>query len=172
MANAIDLEAADSMIFNVTGYQVPEPIVAGALGTTAGIEQMFMRREYMAQMSAAGSLLYSAMADRAPGVEALSVQMMRQMMGAPNPSLKPSVREIRQSIIEQLWDPNFYKNLGDNPATMAEKELYLKAYGLTMLYDMISKQEKISTAYAVETATLLETLQHSRAGFTSHAPLQ
>lgn len=181
LSNPIALAAMDSMIFNVTGYQVPEPIVSGALGTVAGIEQMFARREYIAQMSAAGSLLYSVVADSAPGKAAPEVQMMREMMNggqafsAGNPagaSDHPSVREIRQSIIEQLWDPNFYKNLGDNPSTMGEKELYLKAYGLVMLYDMISKQEKISTAYAIETAAMLENMQHSRAGFTSQVPVQ
>lgn len=179
--NPTEVNAMDSMLFNVTGYLVPEPIVSGALGTVAGIDQMFARREYMAQMSAAGSLLYAVVADRAPGPRlssgvaapgAQEIRTMRGMMGAPNPSGDPSVREVRQSIIEQLWDPNFYKNLGDNPSTMAQKELYLKAYGLVMLYDMISKQEKISTAYAIETAALLETLQHSRAGFTSQAPVQ
>ncbi len=47
-------------------------------------------------------------------------------------------------------------NLYDNPSTIAQKELYLKAYSLVMLYDMISKQEKISNAYAIETAAILE----------------
>ena len=90
----------------------------------------------------------------------------------PYASPTPSLREIRQSIIEQLWDPNFYKNLDDNPTTTAQKELYLKAYGLVMLYDMIEKQEKISNAYAIETAALLERAQHARNGFTAETPLQ
>ena len=90
---------------------------------------------------------------------------------ANGPDNAPSIREIRQSIIEQLWDPNFYKNLGDNPVTISQKELYLKAYGLSMLYDMISKQEKISTAYAIETGAILEAGQHSRYNFSRAAPV-
>jgi hypothetical protein len=172
MQNPVALQAMDSMMFNLTGYKVPDPIVSGALGTSYGIDQMFVRREYMAQMSAVGSLLYSVVADRAPGQPAKEVQMMRKLMGVQNPSATPSAREIRRSIIEQLWDPNYYKNLYDNPSTIAQKELYLKAYGLVMLYDMISKQEKISTAYAIETADILNRSMHSRAAFTSQAPVK
>ncbi len=169
-----------SLMFNVTGYMVPEPILSTALGTAPGIEQMFLRREYMAQMAAAGSLLYSVVADRAPGQKAPEVQLMRERMGVqstnpletPYASPTPSVREIRQSIIEQLWDPSYYQNLYDNPSTIAQKELYLKAYSLVMLYDMISKQEKISNAYAIETAAILENTEHSRNAFTSQAPVR
>jgi hypothetical protein len=172
MQNPVALQAMDSMMFNMTGYKVPDPIVSGAFGTSYGIDQIFVRREYMAQMSAVGSLLYSVVADRAPGEKAPEVQMMRKLMGVQNPSATPSVREIRRSIIEQLWDPNYYKNLYDNPSTIAQKELYLKAYGLVMLYDMISKQEKISTAYSIETADILNRAMHERAAFVSQTPLQ
>jgi hypothetical protein len=180
MTPQVAMEAMNSLIFNVTGYMVPDPIVTGAQGTSPGIDQLFIRREYMAQMSAVGSLLYSIVADRAPGQAAPDVQLMRESMGvqglnpteSPYASPTPSVREIRQSIIEQLWDPNYYKNLYDNPSTIAQKELYLKAYGLVMLYDMISKQEKISNAYAIETAVILNTSQHDRTNFSSNTPLQ
>ncbi len=84
----------------------------------------------------------------------------------------PASREVRRSIIEQLWDPSYYKNLYDNPSTIAQKELYLKAYGLVMLYDMISKQEKISNAYAIETANILNGSQYGRATTTASTPLQ
>ena len=161
----IALQALQSMMFNVTGFKVPDPIVSGAIDTSPGIDQIFVRREYMAQMSAVGSLLYSIVGDRIQGVKGPTgmndngdneATKMRKMMGIKYATDKPSVREVRQSIIEQLWDPNFYKNLGDSPAAISQKELYLRAYGLTMLYDIISKQEKISTAYAIETANLLK----------------
>jgi len=167
-----------SMMLNVTGYKIPDVILSGAIGTVPGMEQMFTRREYMAQMSAVGSLLYSIAADRMQGVKAQGQGItpsgpveMRTMMGVENAYPSPSLREIRQSVVEQLWDPSFYKNLGDDPATISEKELYLKAYGLTMLYDMISKQEKISTAYAVETAEILKEAQYSRVNAFKETPL-
>jgi len=161
-------DAMQSMMFNVTGYKVPDPILAGAIASEPGREQMFTRREYMARMSAVGSLLYSVVGDRIEGVQATEPSDLRKMMGI-GAYQYPSMRELRQSIIEQLWDPSFYKNLGDNPVTISQKELYLKAYGLTMLYDMISKQEKISTAYAIETAAILQETLDVKGNFSSEA---
>jgi hypothetical protein len=87
-------------------------------------------------------------------------------------NINPSLREIRASVIEQLWDPNYYKNLYDDPSTVAQKEVYLKAYGLMMLYDMISKQEKISNAYAVETANVLRHSAKILESASTNVPLQ
>jgi hypothetical protein len=93
-------------------------------------------------------------------------------MGVGNAALNPSVREIRESVIEQLWDPEYYKDLYDNPSTVLQKELYLKAYSLVMLNDIISKQEKISNAYAIETADMLQGMGAGRRVDLSLAPLK
>ena len=124
-------------------------------------------------MDAVGALAWSVVADRSPGKPAPEIKAIRQKSGAPEMLIsdKPSRREIRQAIIEQLWDPNYYKELFDNPNTISQKELYLKAYGLVMLSDMIEKQEKISTAYAIETANMLDRHDHSRQGAVSSAPV-
>lgn len=168
--NPVAWKAMQSMMFNVTGYKVPDLILARAVGTDPGIEQMFIRREYMARMSAVDSLLYSVVGDRMEGAPAPEPQQIRTMMGIASPTKNPSMRELRQSIIEQLWDPNFYKNLGNNPATISQKELFLKAYGLTMLYDMIAKQEKISTAYAIETAAMLKRTENVSGNLSNESP--
>jgi hypothetical protein len=151
-------EAVNQMLFNITGYAAPDPIVLTALPSSTGLPQMQMNREYLAQMDAAGALAYSVVAERAPGTLAPKIKEMRERRGIMDASDKPSSREIRESIVEQLWDPDYYKDLYDNPGTIAQKELYLKAYSLVMLYDLIAKQEKISNAYAIETAIMLNNL--------------
>jgi hypothetical protein len=172
VSSSTTLQGMQSMMFNVTGFKVPDPIVSGAFGTEPGEAQMFERREYMARMAAVGSLLYSVVGDRIQGVASPEPQAMRVSVGMTGTNGTLSVRELRQSIIEQLWDPNFYKNLGDNPVAVSQKELYLKAYSLSMLYDMIAKQEKISMAYAIETAGMLEDTSGERASTSGPTPVQ
>lgn len=171
MTDADTRSAVNQLLFNITGYEAPEPITVGAQDSGSGLEQRQNNREYLARMDAVGALAYSVVAERFPGVAAPEVQAMRQKAGITNASVTPSEREIRQSIIEQLNDPAYYQDLYDHPATVAQKELYLKAYNLRLLYDMISKQEKISNAYAIETATMLERSTNSRHGATSSDPL-
>jgi hypothetical protein len=179
MSNQDVRDALDQMMHNITGYVVPEPLIPGAFSSVAGAEELLRRRKYIARMSTVGSLLYSTIADRAPiGQQAHDVRNLRAHLGAPassavgGASLTPSKREIRQSIVEQLWDPNYYKDLYDSPSTIAQKEVYLKAYSLVLLYDLIAKQERISNVYAVETATILERkLKNSLNSAVGSAPL-
>ncbi len=161
-ANPDTREAVNQMLFNITGYVAPDPLIVTALPSPTGRQQMQVNREYIAQMDAVGALAYSVVGDRAPGQPAPDIQAMRQRMGVMDASATPSTREIRESVVEQLWDPEYYKELYDNPSTIAQKELYLKAYSLVMLYDMIAKQEKISNVYAIETANMLNKLSGSR----------
>ena len=188
--NPVALQAMKQMMFNITGYKVPDPMLPGAMRSVSGMDQTLVRRRYITQMDAVGSLLYSLMADRMPGPLAPDIYNLRVINSAVPPNIlysvfmafaqilpgmpvptawvqaipplfmqqaspTPSPREIRQSIIEQLWDPNYYKNLYDNPSTIGQKEVYLKAYSLVMLNEMISKQERISNAYAIETSNIL-----------------
>jgi hypothetical protein len=168
-------EAVTQLLFNITGYEVPNLIPESSLKLQAGLEQRQEDREYIAQMDAVSALATAVVADRTPSPEeAPEIKAMRQKSGVPEAliSAKPSHREIRQAIIEQLWNPNYFKELYDNPNTISQKELYLKAYGLVMLYDMIEKQEKISTVYAIETANMLEQDDHSRSGASGSAPMK
>jgi hypothetical protein len=167
-------EAVTQLLFNITGYEVPEIIPGTSLESQEGLEQRQEDREYITQMDAVSALASSVVADRMPGEEAPEIKAMRLKSGTPEALIsdKPSHREIRQAIIEQLWDPNYFKELYDNPNTISQKELYLKAYGLVMLYDMIEKQEKISTVYAIETANMLDKIDHSRGGATASSPMK
>ena len=152
MAHTQALDAVHQMMFNVLSYQAPPPILPGSLGSPTGMAQLLARRSYIAQMDTVGALMYSVTAERAPSAPpslsdpntkgAPEVQDIRKSQGVEGYGLlqnldyllppyldmaspTPSQREIRQSIIEQLWNPNYYKELDDNPATIGQKELYL-----------------------------------------------
>jgi hypothetical protein len=164
--------AVKQLLFNITGYDTPDLIPETALKSTIGLQQRQENREYIAQMDAVSALAYAVVADRMPGKAAPEIEEARKKMGITDASPTPSNREIRQSIVEQLWDPNYYMDLYDSPATLTQKELYLKAYSLVMLYDTISRQEKISNVYAIETANMLDAQDHSRHGAVANAPLK
>ncbi len=149
-------DSINQLLFNLTGYEPPAPIQPGSLSSTTGLLQQTHSREYLARMDAIGALAYSVVSERLPGHPSPEIQEMREKAGILDASGTPSAREVRQAIIEEVSDPGYYKDLYDSPKKISQKELYLKAYTLSMLYDMISKQEKISNAYAIETGLLLE----------------
>lgn len=153
---------------HITGFKVPDPILPSALLSNDGIAEIQRRRAYLTQMNAVAALLFSLVSDRTPGPPAPDVKNLRISMGVDDANDTPSLREVRQSFIEQLWTPEYYKDLYDNPSTVAQKEVYLKAYNLMMLYDMISRQEKISNIYALQTANLLRGTQRLGAAVTTN----
>ncbi len=169
-SDPVTLAALKEIIFNITGFDVPDTLPYSTQESAPGQEQRQENREYLTQMDAVGALVYGVVAERIPGAAAPEIQALRQHAGASDASAKPSLREIRQSIIEQLWDPKYYTELNENAATITQKEIYLKAYSLMMLHDMIAKQERISTVYAAETANLLDQTDNSRHAVSSSAP--
>lgn len=155
-------DAVNDMIFNITGYKVPETIPKDVLEKSNGKDQRQVHREYMTQMDAIVGLAGMVVADRAPGVEAPHTQALRTKMGASNAAVRPSEREIRQAKIEELWSPNYYVNLGDNATEITRKELYLQAFNVAQLYELIEKTEKIGAVYAVESGNLIDKYDDSR----------
>ena len=67
MYNITELTAIDQMMFNITGYRIPMPMLTTAMSALPGMEETLKRRRYIAQMSTVNALLYSLIADRAPG---------------------------------------------------------------------------------------------------------
>lgn len=160
------------LIYNITGYKVPTPVLKGSLKSPQGMDEMMKRRSYLAQMDAVSALLYHVIAERVPGLEAREVRDLRTHEGGSPATDAASTHEIRQAIVEQLWDPGYYKNLYDNPSTIAQKEIYLKAYNLMMLYDLIAKQERISNVYAIQTSNILQRADISRGSAASGQPVK
>lgn len=161
------LEAVTQLGFNITGYKVPDPIPVAVQKSASGREQRQMNRENLTQMDAVGALYWSVVGERSVGEKAAEIQQIRQRAGIADASEKPSDREIRQKIVEELWDPRYYVQLGDASGTVGQKEIYLKAYSLVLLYKMIEKSEKIANVYAIQTANMLDAHDRSRHGSTA-----
>ncbi|MDE1151286.1 MAG: hypothetical protein PW788_02020 [Micavibrio sp.] len=174
--------ATNELIYNITGYEASAPVPKDALESTVMQDRRAEQRGYATQMDAVGALIYGVIADRVPGCAtgheadcktAADIHALRIAEGIANPSEHPSDREVRQSVIEQLWDPNYYVDLGDSPSTTSRKELYLSAYNLMLLYKVVEKTEKIANAFAVQTANLLDFAQgDNRYDQQTHNPIR
>lgn len=154
--------AVNDLIFNITGYKIPENIPDDVINKSEGKDQRRVNREYLAQMDTIVGLPGMIVAERAPGASAPDIKALRVKMGDPNADDNPSEREIRQAKIEELWSPKYYAALGSNQTEITRKELYLKALNLAQLYRLIEKTEKISTVYALETGNLVDKYDTSR----------
>lgn len=155
-------EAVNQLVFNITGFETPEPIPAEVQQSAAGKEQRQQNREALAQRDAVGALVWSVIGERTTGETAAEILQTRQRMGVSNASDRPSEREIQQKVVEELWDPRFYVQLNDARGTIGQKEIYLKAYSLVLLYKIIEKTERISNVYAIQAANLLDMTDISR----------
>lgn len=156
-------DATNELIYNITGYKVPDIMPPDVIKKLSGKEQRLKDREYMTQMDAVVALPGMIVAERTPGAFAPEIKAMRdKVAGAPVGSSRPSEREIRQAKIEELWTPNYYVRLGSNATEVTRKELYLQALNVAQLYKLIEKTEKISTIYAMETGNLVDKTDNSR----------
>lgn len=163
--------AIDELLMNITGYAVPDPTLTGAQDSATGKGVRQTKREYITQMDATGALAYMTVADRVMGPPSPYIQAIRQQSGIADPSPTPSKREVRQAMVERLWDPNYITRLLNNPSTITQREIEMKAYSLLMLYDLIEKQEKISTAFAIQTANILDAQDKSRHNVSDQATM-
>lgn len=162
MDDPVTREAVNQLVFNITGFETPEPLPPEVQQSAMGKEQRQKNREALAQRDAVGALVWSVIGERTTGEAAAEILQMRQRMGVPNASDRPSEREIQQKIVEGLWDPRFYVQLNDSRGTIAQKEIFLKAYSLVLLYKIIEKTERISNVYAIQAANLLDVTDNSR----------
>jgi hypothetical protein len=156
--------AVNELTLNLTGFEVGDPIDPDVLRQPAGSEQRQLNREYLAQMDVTTSLISSIVGERTPGAAAPHIKAKRLASGVqPNEiSDHPSEREIRQADIEQLWSPRYYAHLDGSPTGTTQKELYLRALNVMMLYKLIEKTERISTSFSVQTGNLLKKTDDSR----------
>lgn len=184
MSNKDTEIAVKELAYNITGYEVPDVIDPAVLESPQGKEARQNNRAYLAQMDAVNALVFSIIAERSPSppptsgpgggpINAAAISQMRQSMGVTDVSENPSEREIRQSIIEQLWDPRYYVGLTDASTSISQKEVFLQAYNLMLLYRMYEKAERISNAYAIETANMLDKkADPMREGGQRYVPVQ
>lgn len=164
------LIAVRELIYNISGYRTPDVMAPDAQSSAKGKEKRQTRRENMAQMDAVGALLWSVIGERAIGENAPEIQQLRVRAGSGDASPRPSEREIRQKTLEDLWDPTYYTELDGPRGTIEQKEIYLKAYKLVNVYNLIRKNEMIANVYAIEGANMLAVTDTSRGSASHSAP--
>lgn len=147
--------AVDSLGENLMGGLPPTPKPPEFLNTPQGRLERERERQYQARLNAVQSLYYAIIGERVPGAQAPEIQQLRLQAGATSASLTPSEREIRQSVLDELWTPWYYVFLMENPAAVQRKEVYLQAYNLQQLNKLVDKMEKIVTVHTVQTADML-----------------
>jgi hypothetical protein len=174
MADADNRRALHEMTVNMTAYKPLPSLSTDVLDTPQGQDQRLENRSYLAQQDAVSALITGTAGERTPiGVEAPEVADLRERSGISGlpASYQPSRKEINRAAIEKLWDPAYYVSLktaasADNPAmdsamvsspnAALQKEVYLQAFNVTLLFDMLNRMEKIGNVYAIQTANMLK----------------
>lgn len=173
MADPSVRKATQALTRNIIGFDVPKNIAQSELKSPAGKEKRNTTREYLTQMDAVSALVTSQIGEKSPGDAAPEIKAKRMANGIPAcaagavgagtcASDRPSEWEIRQSVIEEVRNPNYYVNLQDSSPSTLQKEVLLQAYNVMMLYKLIEKSEMISNAYAIQTGNMLQRIDQSR----------
>ncbi|MDI1228624.1 MAG: hypothetical protein PSY14_13165 [bacterium] len=148
--------AVNELVYNLIGYEAPAPIPQDALAAPSLKDRRQEQRAYATQMDAVGALIYDVVGERTPGEAAPEVQALRQSQGITDANARPSDREIRQSTLEQLWNPSYYVDLQDSSSTTNRKEVFLQAYNLMLIYKLVDKTEKMANVFVAETSNWLD----------------
>ena len=160
MANPVTASATKELVQNLASFEPAETIPPNTLNNVIGRESMLRQRRLQTQMNAVTGVLSGIVGERTPGSGTISpeVQAARLEAGVPASEISttPSKRELRQTVIDKLWSPQFYRDLGDEPNTISQKEVYLKAYSNALLYDLIVKTEQVATLFAVQLGNMTD----------------
>lgn len=166
-AETVDLSDADirlgaeTLIRNIIGYIPKDPISIENMDEVVGRQAVLEHRSDLAKYNAVASVYTEILGERAPlGHNAAEVRALRDAVGnTTGLSNSPSKHEIRQAIVEHLWDPQYYRDLADGPNTSLQKQVHLQAYSLMMLDDLIGKTEKIALLYSIQLGNKLDRLE-------------
>ena len=124
--------ALQELIYNITGYDATSAVAKGAALSNDASINTIESRSYLAQMDIVGSLIYSQIGERFPiatedGGKTNLIQAVRMAIGASFPSPTPSLYEIKKTVVEELWTPEYYLDLTNEAFRIEPKEIYLQA---------------------------------------------
>ena len=160
VADPQDVAAVEELTKNIASFQPSDPIAPNSLASVTGREYLLRQRRFQTQMNAVTAVLGDIVGERLPGSGPTMPQAMAARLesgAAPGDvAARPSARELRQAVVDQLWSPKFYNELNDEPHTAIQKEVYLKAYSNVLLYDLISRTEQIATLFAIELGNMTD----------------
>lgn len=159
-----DIEAATRVITeNLTGSPAANPVMPGAVESSAGKQKILERRSYLARLSALRSVPLWVQAQRMPGSRGETwMRPLREAAGVPpsEVSTNPSYREIMHAmIIDRFNDGKFAtKALSDETEVEMEK-LMMNSFYLMQLRDYYELMERMALTLAVQTAMMVDQQQ-------------
>lgn len=154
MSNPNNVLAAREMVQNISSTRPAEIVPPAAFNSAPGRENFLRQRRLQAQTNAVTAAVSGVVGDRVPAAGGVATEVVAQRLASGVPASEisntPSKRELRQTVIDRLWSPQFYRDLGDEPNTVLQKEVYLKAYSNALMYDLIARTEQIAMLLAVQ----------------------
>lgn len=160
MSNPNNVVAARELVQNLSSARPAELVPPAALNSASGRENILRQRRLQAQMNAVTAAVSGVVGDRVPASGDTATEVVAQRIAAGVPASEvsntPSKRELRQAVIDRLWAPEFYRDLGDDPNTVIQKEVYLKAYSNALMYDLIARTEQIAMLLSVQLGNMTD----------------
>lgn len=157
--------ANEEIIKNLTGFKAGRPLADNSFDTP-GVQNMWLKRRVTdARLSVPVSTIATIIGERAPMgdpadpfVASPEIQAIRLASGVDisETSTVPSKREIRQAMVEKVWQPKFYVGLDDDPHVAIREWAQLRAYNLAMMNDVINRTEQIATLLSVQLARMID----------------
>ena len=160
-----DALVMETTVDNLLGRPKSHKIPPSALQGSAGREAALKKRASAAQLDLAAGLISTPMTERLPqGINVGGWRPLLESIGIP-PNLisdTPSKHEMLQGYIEYMQNPEFYQRLGGGEATLAQKDLHVKAIKLMLMDSDLAYTEKLMSMFSVQLANYLD--QYSGTG--------
>ncbi|MGM0422296.1 MAG: hypothetical protein ACQEQL_04260 [Pseudomonadota bacterium] len=165
VTDAEDATVIKAAMNNLMGRPRSSVMPPSSFQSADGRAALLQKRSMAAQLNVSSSIIADSVTERLPlGVTMTELQDMRTAQGIPliETSDQPSKYEIRQGYLEFINSPKFFKRLGNNSATLAQKDVHMKALKLITLNDLIAQTERLTTLFAVELGNKVETTETVR----------
>lgn len=162
---AEDIATYETIVDNLLGRPRSQQIPLSALESNAGKQMVLNKRSDAAQLNLAAGLIIDPIVERLPqGVTIPWWRPMRVASGTPTNEVsdEPSKYELLQGYIEFINTPEYFQRLGGGEATIAQKDLHVKAIKLMLMDSDLAHTEKLMSIFSVQLANHLD--QHAGNG--------
>ena len=166
---AEDAAVYTAMVDNLLGRPRSDVIPVSALeGGVSARNAILQKRSAAAQLNLAAGIMSDQISERLPqGVDIPEWRVLREDQGVPSNEIsdQPSKYEVRQGYIDFINNPKFFKRLGNNRATVMQKDVHMKALRLMLMSEELAKTERLMAMLSVQLANYLD--QHAGTGTDS-----
>ncbi|MDE1151287.1 MAG: hypothetical protein PW788_02025 [Micavibrio sp.] len=154
--------AVKSMLDNMTGDTVADPIVPAALQSSQGQQEFMDRRSHVARMAAIRALPQLGISWRSPGTKLDTyVKDLRKDSGTADGdiSTNPSYKEALHAVsIDRFNSGQYALNTAGGPAEIEMEKLTVDSFYLMQLRDYNELLERMALALAVQVSIMVDQL--------------